>query len=558
MTITRKKTKRARACGKNLIKLQFLFSPTTAQRVKTLPKARYRKSKRLPYWIVPKTEQILRKLDLWGFQLDDELFTLLDNIDQQKQLQKIKVDVPGLNDTLLPYQRDGVAFIEYMDGRALIGDEMGLGKTLQALAWVKMRGQEALPVTVICPSSVKYTWADEIKKWTDFTVHVADGFVDGVDPKVDADVIVVNYDILSDRKVKKEGKAVTLKKSGWEHWIKKRKTTIIDECHKIKNLQTKRTKATRRLGKKSRYCIALSGTPITSRPVEIYSTVSMLVPSLFKTKHDFGKRYCNAKKLPWGANSWDYSGASNTRELNRLLTRHVMIRRLKANVLDLPPKERIAVPFPLANKEEYERTEKRYLNEMKKKASERETAVQLKRIEHLKQLAVNGKAQQAIKWITDFLETEDKIVLFTTHQATLDWLMKKLSDYNPVKIDGRTTGDRQKIVTHFQTDPDCRVFIGNLEAAGSGITLTKANTVAFLELGWTPGDHGQAEDRVHRITQKRQVTIYYLVAKDSVEESIVKLLDNKRQILGEVLDGKDAEEIVLLRELIKEFERRAA
>jgi SWI/SNF-related matrix-associated actin-dependent regulator 1 of chromatin subfamily A len=263
-------------------------------------------------------------------------------------------------------------------------------------------------------------------------------------------------------------------------------------------------------------------------------------------------RYCAGYKSKWG---WDYSGASNTRELHRVLTSNLMIRRLKAHVLDeLPEKRRIVVPLGLANKKRYRIAEREFVEMMKERKPK--PGVHLTRIQRLKDMAVDGKAKEALDWINDFLQSEDKIVLFAVHHATIDWFMEKLAEYNPVKIDGRTTGDRQAIADKFQNDESCRVFIGNIQAAGTAITLTRARTVVFLELGWTPGEHEQAEDRVHRITQDSNVTIYYLVAQESIEEDIMKLHDQKKQVLSEVLNGEKAEKKYMLRELMKRFEER--
>ena len=144
--------------------------------------------------------------------------------------------------------------------------------------------------------------------------------------------------------------------------------------------------------------------------------------------------------------------------------------------------------------------------------------------------------------------------MFAVHKFVIDALMQEFAGI-AVKVDGSVTGiNRQKAVDEFQTNKDVKLFIGNIKAAGVGITLTAASNVAFIELPWTPGDVVQAEDRIHRIGQKASVTIHYLLANDTIEDKIAKLIDSKRKVLDAVLDGKVTEQTSLLTELMNEYE----
>lgn len=229
---------------------------------------------------------------------------------------------------------------------------------------------------------------------------------------------------------------------------------------------------------------------------------------------------------------------------------------------DLPEKIRSVQPIELSNREEYDLEEEAFrewannpMRRKMKKLDPQQQAEALVHIERMKQLCIKGKLKNAIGWIEDFLETEDKLVLFTTHQKTVDVLQDKLHKYNPVTIDGRVSPDvRFDLVDAFQTDPTCRVFIGNIKAAGIGITLTAASATCFLELGWTPGEHDQAEDRVHRIGQEADsVMAYYLLSINTIEERIASLLDRKRAVLASVLDGKEVESESMLMELVNQY-----
>mgnify|MGYP001353069596 FL=1 len=183
------------------------------------------------------------------------------------------------------------------------------------------------------------------------------------------------------------------------------------------------------------------------------------------------------------------------------------------------------------------------------------SAEAIAKVEVLKQVAVKGKLNQVKEWIRDFLATDGKLVVFAIHRFVIDELMKEFKDI-AVKVDGSVTGaNRDKAVQAFQNDDNIRLFIGNINAAGVGLTLTAASSVAFIELPWSPALLDQAEDRCHRIGQKDTVNIYYLLGVDTIEERIVKMLDSKRKILDTVLDGKTTSPESLLSELIKSYDK---
>jgi SWI/SNF-related matrix-associated actin-dependent regulator 1 of chromatin subfamily A len=210
-----------------------------------------------------------------------------------------------------------------------------------------------------------------------------------------------------------------------------------------------------------------------------------------------------------------------------------MLRRTKDAVLtELPEKTRVALPLPI-NLHNYWQFYRETREELLQQENPALAAVL---IEKLKQFVVAEKLPLAIEWITDFVEQE-KLIVFCTHIATAKTLLQKFP--NAAMIIGETSqAERDAAVTRFQTDPACRLFIGNLQAAGVGLTLTAASNVAFLELGWTPGEHLQAEDRAHRIGQNYPVTIYYLLAERTIEEWIFQKLDDKRKVIGQVLTGE--------------------
>ncbi len=526
--------------GKSAIKITFPFDREVLDQVKSLPGRRFHNEAE-KYWTCPLSIDAVNSLKDWGFELDQKLEDFL-----AKSLVHVndvdEVDVPGLKMSLFPYQKKGVSFIETKDGRALVADEMGLGKTAQALAWLQLH-PEKRPAVVVVPASLKLNWAKEAKMWMqDPNVQILQGMKPNV--PIVGDIIVINYDILG----------------GWCRALQKIKPQVLiaDEVHFIKNSKAQRTKSVLALGRNIAHVIGLSGTPIVNRPVEAINAIKLIDPTIIGSTWDYKMKYCGAYHNGW---SWDFKGATNTDELHEKLTNTIMLRRKKADVLvDLPDKIRSFLPMELSNGKEYAKAESDFIQWTREikgdKAAERiSNAEQLAKIEALKQLAVKGKMTQAISWIKDFIDTDGKLVVFAVHKFVIDALMKEFGNI-AVKVDGSVSGQaRQDAVDRFQEDESCRLFVGNIKAAGVGITLTAASNVAYLELPWTPGDLSQTEDRCHRIGQKDSVSIYYLLAAGTIEEQIARLLDKKRKVLDSVLDGEDTEAESLLGELMDSYSK---
>jgi SWI/SNF-related matrix-associated actin-dependent regulator of chromatin subfamily A-like protein 1 len=524
--------------GEPVMRLKFPFSYETLDVIKALPGRTFHKEEKV--WSVPITEKAVQDLVRWGFELDDKLVKFLESKKTRTQtISEIKV-IPGLSGELFPFQKIGVAFIENQLGRALIADEMGLGKTIQALAWLQLH-PEKRPAIIVVPASLKLNWKKEAIRWmTNPKVEV----LSGTQPwSTTGDLLIINYDILWD----------------WVTELKQRNPVVLitDECHYYKSNQAKRTKAIKSIGKGIDHVIALSGTPIVNRPIEAYNALRLIDPNLFPDPWKFARQYCNLRNNGFG---WDFSGASNTQELHEVLTKTVMIRRLKSDVMkDLPAKIHSFVPIELDNQTEYDEAENgfiEYIRKMKGQdaAMRASNAEALASIEVLKQVAVRGKLNEAMDWIENFIEVDGKLVVFAVHKFVIDALMERFSKI-AVKIDGSVSNnDRQSAVDAFQSNDGVRLFVGNIRAAGLGITLTASSNVVFLELPWTPGELVQAEDRCHRIGQKDSVTIHYLLATGTIEERIASLIDKKRQVLDSVLDGIETESESLLAQLMKSYE----
>lgn len=547
---TEKKKMKTASLKDNHIEVNFSYDIDLLSKIKTIPGRKFNNiSPSNKFWSVPFRLDTVDKLIDWGFEFDDNLMKRFEEESVKKPTKNIDA-IPGLKKELYPFQKQGVQFIEDHQGRALVGDEMGLGKTIQALAWLQLH-PEARPALIVCPASLKLNWAKEIENWMgdDVKVTIAKGkepdWNDACENELKNHILIINYDILT----------------GWADSIKdmKLKAVVLDECHYVKNSQAKRTKTAKKLFKNIKHIICLSGTPILNRPIEIFNSISLVDSSLFPSFFQFAKRYCGAKHNGFG---WDFNGATNTKELNEILTNSVMIRRLKKDVLpELPEKVRSVIPMELDNIKTYRKAENDFIDWLRKidpkKAKSAMNAETLVKIETLKQLCIQGKIKSCIEWIKDFLDTGEKLVVFCTHKKTVEALKNQFQEQSVV-VDGSVKNElRQKAVDDFQNDDSIKLFIGNIKAAGVGITLTAASNTCFIEMGWTPGEHDQAEDRVHRIGQEaNSINAWYLVSDNTIETEIATLIDQKRNVLSNVLDGVDTDQDSTLNELLSKYKNK--
>jgi SWI/SNF-related matrix-associated actin-dependent regulator 1 of chromatin subfamily A len=434
---------------------------------------------------------------------------------------------------------------------------MGLGKTLQALTFMEMCSEITV---IVCPASLKLTWAGEIAKWCkDYSITLCQGKKKKEkiklvqNPKAKKDIYICNWDILGNKTKKDKGDKYPkdIPYTGWVDYLLDMEPDLVigDEIHFAKNHKAIRARGFKRLGQRVEHLICLSGTPIENRPVEFFPTLNLLNSGVFNNWYKYTQNYCGAQVSRFGR---DVSGASNIDELHSLVST-VMIRRLKKDVLpQLPEKVRTVIPLELSNTKTYQKAYNdflSYLLETKglKAADKAKKAEHLVKIEHLKQLAYQGKKKAVIEWVKEYLETENKLVIFGIHKAVIQDLQGAFKDVSVV-VDGNTpVNDRQAIADRFQNDPNIKLFIGNIKAASEGLTLTASKATAFVEYWWNSGKQDQAEDRVHRIGQEADsVTAYYLAAKNSIDEDMLEMLDVKRKIVKGVLDGGDEENVSLV------------
>lgn len=470
-----------------------------------------------------------------GQELLDAHQNLLARAEMSRAAHGELVDELPIPDGLVPfpYQMAGYNFLKHADFRALLADDMGLGKTIQAIMAIMAVRHEG-PVVVSCPATVKLNWKREMEKWIP-GIRVL--VLDGRTPKFALDVnqydaFVINHDILATR----DG-------NGFKGWIDQFlalniSLVIFDEGHKVGNPKSIRGGAARAIAKEVDRVIVLTGTPLPNRPKELWPILNMIDPDAWGNFFTFGKRYCNGVQGSFG---WDFSGASNLDELHERIKPWVL-RRTKDQVLtELPGKSRvdIVLQLPKALRKKYDARVAQFANKVRSGYVAPHERLTL--ISDLKQLAAEAKLKQAIDWILDFVESGQKLIVFAWHKATIQAVMDALAKakVGAVKLTGETpVKKRQEVVDAFQTDPDTQVFVGNIQAAGEGITLTAASDVVFLEYGWKPGEHAQAEDRANRIGQEYPVTVWYLNAQGTIDGELFQVIDGKRQVIDMVMEGE--------------------
>lgn len=444
------------------------------------------------------------------------------------------------------YQGQAIQFLEKNNGRGILGDDMGLGKTLQAIGWLSLN-PEAVPVVIVCPSNVKYQWQDQLEQHAEMKSEVLIGKTPYL-PSLP--IFILNYEILSAAYWPNGKKKRARPKFPWVDYLMKMmnpKCLIVDEFHYVKNKESLRTRAVIQMGRKIPHIIALSGTPVEKCPIEFFPMLNLIAPKGFPSLWEFAFQYCDPKK-GFRGRGWDFSGSTNTEELHELV-KPIMIRRLKTEVAqELPPKIRSVIPVEISNKKEYNQAETDFTQWVEKVYGQEykdsilaKGGIAITKIGMLKRLTALGKLPNIKIWIQDFLDASDeKLVVCCVHKKITKEL--KIMFPKSVHIDGSVEAkNRPGIVKEFQTNPKCRIFIGQLKAAGIGLDGLQhaASNLLFVELGWNFSEHEQMEDRCLRIGQKASsVNIYYMIGKDTIEEKIIKLIQKKHDICNEILNGQ--------------------
>ena len=420
----------------------------------------------------------------------------------------------------------------------ILADDMGLGKTTSTIIAALEAG--AKKILIICPATLKINWKREIENYSDRPTYIAEG----KNFSTEHDFVIINYDIIKNFHDPKKKDDSQILRADFD-------LVIIDEAHYIKNAQAQRTKLINDLVKKVDRLWLLTGTPMTSRPIDYYNLLSLIDSPVAKNWMAYVIRYCQGYQFKVGPRKvWNIMGASNLEEL-RDRTVGLTLRRLKEDVLDLPDK--IITPVYLRLKSKlYEEVMGDYYNWYEKNPEESKSlTVQFTKLTKIRQIIADEKITQTIELAENIIEQDKKVIIFCNFTDSLNKICEHFGK-TAVKLDGSMSkGERQLSVDQFQDNEKVKVFVGNIKAAGVGLTLTSAEAVIMNDLSFLPSDHSQAEDRAYRYGQKNNVLVYYPIFENTIEGIIYDILANKKQVISTILgdnqNSPDAAEEILKR-----------
>jgi SWI/SNF-related matrix-associated actin-dependent regulator 1 of chromatin subfamily A len=385
--------------------------------------------------------------------------------------------------------------------RSYLALDPGLGKTI--IAALIARNLAHLDVWYVCPPFLVENTYSEMLKWNEEYFHrltvIPDNRLDKFKPKSKDPVLL-----------------------------------IVDEAHRFKNETAKRTKSLFNiLFPCASRCVFMSGTPMPNRPIELFPVLSVAAPETidFKNRFQYGLRYCAGFQNQWG---WDFTGASNVSELSLKVKSNFMLRMRKRDVLEeLPDKMEEMIILSDEMPKAVGALDKSILKEYSPEDLMKHTLDSPHTATYRKELG-KAKCKFAIEFLKDILENSNEALLvFAIHRDVIAKLSWALSEYNPVVITGETpTHKRNDLVKGFQMEGGSKLFIGNIQAAGVGFTLTRSARVVFVEFDWVPGNNEQASDRAHRIGQNRDVLVSYLVFKNSIDRTVLETILRKRKSIN--------------------------
>lgn len=513
-------------------------------------------------WIIPndfivEVYEIGKKCKATHIKIREQL---PEHIEDIPSLPDLDISIPLKQGEMRPYQMQGVARGLQLK-RFINGDMPGLGKTLQSVATVvgaEIQGNISFPCLVICPSALKINWKREFEMWTDKQVMILDDKVKNTwhrywEMQV-ADVFIVNYESLRKFFVKKYPKKEDLNNSAdiiMDPRIDILKSIIIDEVHKLKNKDSQRTKITLRITRGKEYVLALTGTPVVNKPIDLWTQLAIISRlKMFGGPDGFKTRYCEGG-----------SGASNLKELNYLLNKNCFFRREKHEVLkDLPAKVRQTIYSTITNEDEYNKVQsdfKKYLQENDFSNAEIRKKMRsevIVKITMLLQISAKGKIEAAKEYIDEILDSGEKIVVFCRHKIVVDELCKIYSQ--AVRVTGsENESQKQASVDSFQNNIKTNIIIGSHKAAGVGLTLTASSEVLFLELPWTFADLEQCEDRCHRFGQVNSVRCTSLLGENTLDKWLYELIMEKKKIADAVTGADDIVPVSMLDSIMNAFKK---
>lgn len=530
-------------------RLSFGYHARMVECVKRIPSSRYDAKSRA--WTCPCSQSwYVDRFSSWakqyGYVQRVDMVSIEEEVIDLPEVPMPTLDVPhGMLLEPYPYQREGIAYA-LQAKRCIFGDEPGLGKTMQAIGTVFIA--RAWPTLVICPSSLKENWRREFKKFAGVEAIILDERNKGTwqrywemkkgNGDAMASVFITNYESLKKFFVQSitDSSRFTIRSIKFDPRIDLFRSVIVDESHKCKSAKTKQSKFVQGICKGKEYVLMLTGTPVVNNNTDLVQQLNIM-----ERLEDFGgynhfvARYCAG-----------YNMSSNSKELNALLKRFCFFRRQKKDVLtQLPDKTRTYLIVDITNRKEYQDAEAdlvTYLREYKQATDEQimkslagEVMV---RMSILKQIAARGKIEAAKEIVEDIVEGGQKIIVF----GFLKDVIGELKNTFPKAV--TVTGEdndkaKQLAVDKFQQDEGTKVILLNYRSGGTGLTLTAASDVLFVEFPWTYADCCQAEDRAHRNGQKNAVTCRYLLGRGTIDEYMYKIIQTKKEVANAVTGTDD-------------------
>lgn len=480
-----------------------------------------------------------------AFSMTDQLEEIRSQMLGEKNLTF--TDVPkNINATLRPYQTEGVNYLErlrnmYLGG--ILADDMGLGKTLQTIVTLAQSKKEAKsPSIIICPTSLLYNWMEEFHKFNpDFKALVVDGIPNQrkkIIKTIDQyDAIITSYSLLQ--------KDIDLYAKTQFHY------SILDEAQHIKNRSTRNAKSVKML--KSNYKLILSGTPIENSLDELWSLFDFLMPNFLNTYDRFLEKYVRQK---------NEALKKNLLYLKKKVAPFIL-RRMKIDVLDdLPPVSEIIYHSRLSKSQKelynsYASSAKDELTKLVERDGFDKVQIHvLATLTRLKQICCHpaifakdegesgdsAKFEMLLELLETLIEGGHKTVIFSQYTKMLKIMRQEFEDKG-IKysyLDG-SSKNRMGIVKEFN-EGDNPIFLVSLKAGGTGLNLTGADTVIHYDMWWNPAVENQATDRVHRMGQKQNVSVYKLITLDTIEEKIVAMQKKKMGVVKKIV-GTDEDVI---------------
>jgi len=472
------------------------------------------------------------------FDYSIEVSTILEKeAESRKNLLEISQaeDAPDVQDDisfpLRPFQKVAKKFLSHIGYRGILAYDMGLGKTPIAISTV-----ESIPnlskVLIVCPATLKTNWKREIKKATGLDCNV----LSGASPS-ELSILsilsgnhkyhIINYDILGRGDRDKETHIFL---SPWAKVLNMCQfdAIIMDEAHYIKNVESGRSKAARELT--SKYYIALTGTPVVNKPLEIWPLLNLIDKQAFSSYESFSGQWL-----------WDNGRRVRNESAFREMLSAYMIRRRKEDVIkDLPLIERIDHFIELSTpaKAAYKSALEGIYVSLRNPDYEREINSILAQLTRLKQIVADDTAQHSVDLAREiYEETEKKVLIFSQFVQSCHDIHSKLPD--SLCITGEDSDhSRYEKIDKFQKDPNIKYMVLSTKAGAEGLTLTAAHYVIFNDLCWTPKDHRQAEARCYgRMNDLHSATAYYMQAENTVTEDIMNILRQKIAIIESTVEG---------------------